>query len=289
MSFKNLLPPSWKTTVQQWLQEDIPSFDYGGFVVGDKLETATLYGKTKGVLSGVPFFEAVFELLNCKVEWILKEGQEFEPISTVAKVTGNAKNILLGERTALNIIARASGIATRARTASKLAQQYNFKGVISGTRKTTPGFRLVEKYSLLVGGADTHRMDLSSMVMLKDNHIVSAGNITTAVKNARKVAGFSIKIEVECQNQKEAEEAIEAGADVVMLDNHKPDDLKRVSKDLKQKYISKSFLIEASGGITLDTLSNFFNDDVDIISLGSLTQSVPHIDYSLKIKRGIND
>jgi len=285
MSFVNLLPPSWKTNVQQWLQEDVPSFDFGGFVVGDKLETATLYGKTKGVLAGVPFFEAIFEILDCKVEWLIKEGQEFEPVAIIAKVSGKAKNILLGERTSLNILARSSGIATRARITSKLAQFHNFKGVIAGTRKTTPGFRLVEKYSLLVGGADTHRMDLSSMVMLKDNHIWSAGNITLAVKNARKVAGFSMKIEVECQNQKEAEEAIEAGADVVMLDNHKPDDLKRVSKDLKLKYVHKNFLIEASGGITVDTLSNFFADDVDIISLGSLTQSVPHIDYSLKIDK----
>jgi len=231
------------------------------------------------------FFEAIFEILDCKVEWLIKEGQEFDPVAIIAKVSGKAKNILLGERTSLNILARASGIATRARITSKLAQMHNFKGVIAGTRKTTPGFRLVEKYSLLIGGADTHRMDLSSMVMLKDNHIWSAGNITLAVKKARKAAGFSIKIEVECQNQKEAEEAIEAGADVVMLDNTKPDDLKRVSKDLKLKYVHQNFLIEASGGITIDTLSNFFADDIDIISLGSLTQSVPHIDYSLKIDK----
>lgn len=268
--------------VKEWLAEDIPSFDYGGFVVGDKEEVAVLLGKAPGVVAGVPFFDAVFREVHCTVEWHLQEGTPFQPIAEVAHVRGPARNILMGERTALNLIARCSGIATLAHHLTSLAQQHGWKGQVAGTRKTTPGFRIIEKYGMLVGGADTHRYDLSSMVMLKDNHVVSTGSITNAVKKARSVCGFSLKIEVECQSQEEAEEAIQAGADIVMLDNFTPAKLKTTACNLKAKY--PHALIEASGGITQDNIAEYFHESVDVISLGLLSQSVPHIDYSLKIR-----
>lgn len=137
---------------------------------------------------------------------------------------------------------------------------------------------------MIVGGCDTHRVDLSSMIMLKDNHIWSAGSITNAVKKAKQVGGFSMKVEVECQSKEEAEEAIEAGADVIMLDNFEPDRLHDVSKLLKEKYKGvHSFLIEGSGGITAHNINSYFGPNVDVLSLGSLSQGVPHIDFSLKI------
>jgi nicotinate-nucleotide pyrophosphorylase (carboxylating) len=161
MSFTNLLPTNWKTKVSQWLEEDTPSFDYGGFVVGDAHQEAVLYGKAIGVLAGVPFFDEVFRQVGCKVEWLLKEGQVVEPGASgrvmIAKVTGPARMILLGERPALNMLARASGIATRAQKLKHLKDRNNWNGVIAATRKTTPGFRLVEKYAALVGGVDQHR------------------------------------------------------------------------------------------------------------------------------------
>ncbi|KAL6065409.1 Nicotinate-nucleotide pyrophosphorylase [carboxylating] [Balamuthia mandrillaris] len=279
-----LLGWGWESVVDEWLREDVPSFDYGGYVVGDKEELAVLLGKGQGgVLAGCPFFDAVFRRVGCTVEWKATEGTSFTPIAQLAYVRGPARYILQGERVALNMIARASGIATLARSLATTAQQHGFKGTIAGTRKTTPGFRLVEKYAMLVGGVDTHRYDLSSMVMLKDNHIISAGSITAAVKKARSVCGFSLKIEVECQNTDEAEEAIQAGADVVMLDNFSPEQLKEGAKLLKSKH--KHVLVEASGGITADTIHQFFCEDVDVISLGALSQGVPHVDYSLKIQR----
>eukprot|EP01115_Flamella_aegyptia_P003025 TRINITY_DN14778_c0_g1_i1.p1 TRINITY_DN14778_c0_g1~~TRINITY_DN14778_c0_g1_i1.p1 ORF type:complete len:182 (+),score=47.19 TRINITY_DN14778_c0_g1_i1:387-932(+) len=180
------------------------------------------------------------------------------------------------------MLARCSGIATLSRQASELAKKHNFQGKVAGTRKTTPGFRIVEKYGILVGGCDTHRMDLSSMIMLKDNHVWSTGSITNAVKKAKSVGGFSMKVEVECQSVKEAEEAILAGADVVMLDNLQPEKLKESAKELKTKY--PHVLIEASGGVTITTLPEYFSEHVDVISMGNLTQGVPHIDFSLKIK-----
>ncbi|KAH9256744.1 nicotinate-nucleotide diphosphorylase (carboxylating) [Batrachochytrium salamandrivorans] len=223
-NFSHLLPTNWKTQVSGWLDEDTPSFDYGGFVVGETLQTAALYCKAKGVLAGVPFFDQVFSQLGCRVEWHYAEGTELDPATTntgrieVARVYGNARHLLLGERPALNMLSRASGIATKARNLKNIKDAHGWHGVIAATRKTTPGFRIVEKYASLVGGVDTHRMDLSSMIMLKDNHIWATGSITNAVKQARSVGGFALKIEVECQSEAEADEAIRAGADIVMLD-----------------------------------------------------------------------
>ncbi|KAF2072993.1 hypothetical protein CYY_005705 [Polysphondylium violaceum] len=284
-----LFPPNAiQTLVRQWLDEDIPSFDYGGAVVGNDIKTAHLLGKQRGIFSGAPFFNEIFTQLNCKITWFIKDGQEFNLDSNgkpfvLAHVTGPSRNILVGERLSLNILARASGIATRAKEMRDLVDQVQWKGKVAGTRKTTPGFRLVEKYSLLVGGLDTHRMDLSSMIMLKDNHIWSCGSITNAVHSARSLGGFSLKIEVECQNKQEAIEAIDAGANVVMLDNYTPDRLAQDSKELKQLY--PHIIIEASGGITPSTIQQYALPTVDIISMGNLTQGVPHIDISLKIQK----
>ena len=166
MDFENLIPQEFNLELSKWLHEDIPSFDIGGFVVGDKPSKATLFGKSNAILAGKPFFTRIFNLLDCSVEWLKEEGSQINPIEKIAFVTGNTNNILAGERLALNIITRASGIATFANELVLLAKKHNFNGRIAATRKTTPGFRLVEKYALLVGGADTHRMDLSSMVML---------------------------------------------------------------------------------------------------------------------------
>jgi len=220
-TYQHLLPPNWASIIPSWLQEDAPSFDYGGYVVGDDCRVATLSGKSPGVLAGAPFFEEIFRQLGCTVEWNIAEGESFSgiPRNAIATVTGPARRLLMGERTALNLLARCSGIAYRARHIQELKFKHGFKGVIAATRKTTPGFRLVEKYGVIVGGCDTHRQDLSSMVMLKDNHIWSKGSITSAVTAARDVCGFSLKIEVECRTEQEADEAVHAGADVIMLDN----------------------------------------------------------------------
>ncbi|KAI8924167.1 nicotinate-nucleotide pyrophosphorylase-like protein [Entophlyctis helioformis] len=292
-NLRHLLPTNWKKTVSSWLDEDTPSFDYGGFVVGETDQTAILYCKAPGVLAGVPFFDEVFAQLGCRVEWFVKEGEEIDPAGgkvEAARVYGKARHLLLGERPALNMLARASGIATMqpaatsARRLSKIKQKHNWHGVIAATRKTTPGFRIVEKYASLVGGVDSHRMDLSSMIMLKDNHIWATGSITKAVQQARKTGGFALKIEVECQSEAEADEAIAAGADVVMLDNFDPPGFAVAAKNLKDRWRGKAaFLIEGSGGLTESNVAPYFGPNVDILSFGAITQSVPHIDFSLKV------
>ena len=278
-----LHPVSVRKLVCQWLEQDTPSFDYGGFVVGEAEETALLLCKSQGILAGVPFFDAIFEELGCKVEWLYNEGSEVSSICTVAKVTGKVNKILLGERTALNCITRASGIATKVKRLGQLKEKEEWHGEIAGTRKTTPGFRMVEKYALLVGGVSTHRYDLSSMIMLKDNHIWTAGNITQAVKDARKVGGFSVKIEVECRSVEEAREAAIAGADIVMLDNFIPEALHKAAGVLKKEF--PKLIIEASGGINEGTITEYFGPNVDVISMGSLTQGYSTVNFSLKIKK----
>lgn len=294
-NLSNLLPANgkWKQTITDYFTEDVPSFDFGGYVVGSKLETAMLYMKQAGMISGIPFAREVFNQCELTVEWNHEEGHFIteEELAkrggkvVLATVKGPANRILLAERTALNLLARSSGIATQSYKTRALASKAGYKGIIAGTRKTTPGLRLVEKYSMMVGGIDTHRYDLSSMVMLKDNHIASTGSITSAVKSARAVCGFAVKIEVEVSNEKDAREAIDAGADVIMLDNFEGPELQTAAQSLKQYYEgqNKSFLLECSGGLTLQNLSSYLCNDIDIYSTSSVHQGCGIVDYSLKI------
>ncbi|TIB32255.1 hypothetical protein E3P86_03189 [Wallemia ichthyophaga] len=297
---EHLLPPSWKSQVQQWLSEDTPSFDWAGFVVGEDEREGKLLGKRKvcvrveqyttsssfdkGVLAGKPFVDEIFKQLDCSVEWHINEGDSFEPVKHIATVRGAVRFLLLGERVALNVLSRCSGIASMSRWFLDTARDAGYEGIIAGTRKTTPGFRLVEKYAMIVGGIDAHRNDLSSMVMLKDNHIWSKGSITNAVQAVRSVAGFSLRLDVEVQDEKEANEAIDAGADVIMLDNIAGEELHAVSRRLKEKWTGKRhFLLETSGGIEAHNLTERLGDSIDILSTSAVHQNVQHIDYSMKI------
>lgn len=288
----DLLPVSsqWKNKITSWIQEDIPDFDYGGYVVGNRHQTASLFCKSDGILCGIPFAQEVYEQCELKVEWHFKEATLLEPSHTesgkikVASISGPAKNILQAERLSLNILSRCSGIATQSYYTIQRARKASYKGIIAGTRKTTPGLRLLEKYSMLVGGIDMHRYDLSQMIMLKDNHIWATGSITKAIESARNVGGFSHKIEVEVQSEDAANEAIQAGADVIMLDNFDHDKLRIVAQSIKQKWNGKkNFLLECSGGLTIDNIEEFLCNDIDIYSTSSVHQGCKVIDYSLKI------
>lgn len=271
---------------RDWLAEDTPSLDPAGVCVGSVEVEARLWCKTPHtVLAGSPFFTAVFTEVGCSVEWLFQDGDNIGPdgLTQTAVVRGPARCLLLGERPALNCLSRASGIATRCSRLRAAATAAGWNGEVAGTRKTTPGFRLVEKYAMMVGGASTHRYDLSAMVMLKDNHIWASGSITQAVKAARSVSGFSSKMEVECRSVEEGREAAAAGADVVMLDNLRPQDLHSAARTLKEEF--PSVLIEASGGITEDNMVQYLSPHVDVVSLGCITQGCPVADFSLKIHR----
>ncbi|KFO36296.1 Nicotinate-nucleotide pyrophosphorylase [carboxylating] [Fukomys damarensis] len=243
-----LLPPTTLAALaDSWLQEDCPGLNFAALATGAVPAQAALWAKSRGVLAGRPFFDAVFAQLSCRVSWLLPEGSRLEPVAKVAEVRGPAHHLLLGERVALNIA--------------------GWSGQVAGTRKTTPGFRLVEKYGLLVGGAACHRYDLGGLVMVKDNHIAAAGSVD--------------KVEVECGSLQEAVQASLAGADLVMLDNLEPEALHPAAAALKAQF--PLVVVEASGGITLDNLARFCGPCVDIISLGMLTQAAPALDFSLKL------
>ncbi|PGH16115.1 nicotinate-nucleotide diphosphorylase (carboxylating) [Polytolypa hystricis UAMH7299] len=306
----DLLPQTYKRMISEWLEEDCPSFDYGGFVVGEAEGEAKLLGKAKGVVAGVPFFNEVFAQLGCTVEWNVKEGDTIEPVTVCAIVRGPMRKILLGERVALNILARCSGIATKTSSLVSILRSHSWPGILAGTRKTTPGFRLVEKYGILVGGADPHRHDLSSMTMLKDNHVWACHNkqqkqstggsdnaptdatiataIPAAVSAARSAGGFSTKIEVECRSIEEAHAAISAGANIIMLDNFSAQGVREAAKTLKDEWASKgkprgSFLVEVSGGLNEGNAAEYAAPDVDILSTSSIHQGVGIVDFSLKV------
>ncbi|CAL5866597.1 uncharacterized protein PFLUO_LOCUS806 [Penicillium psychrofluorescens] len=304
---RHLLPTNYKRLISAWLEEDCPSLDYGGFVVGESEGEARLLGKSKGIVAGVPFFEEVFFQLGCSIEWHVKEGQQITPITHCATVRGPIRKILLGERVALNILARCSGIASKSSALVSALRAQGWTGTLAGTRKTTPGFRIVEKYGILVGGADPHRHDLSSMTMLKDNHVWACANNTAAadggkapsstddksiaeaipraVAAAKAAGGFATKVEVECRSVEEANAAIGAGADVIMLDNFTPEGVRAAAAQLKTEWKAKqrNFLIEVSGGLTEDNAAAYACPDVDILSTSSIHQGTGIVDFSLKV------
>ncbi|RWS30564.1 Nicotinate-nucleotide pyrophosphorylase-like [carboxylating] [Leptotrombidium deliense] len=284
-SFSNILNPViLKELANAWIKEDLPNFDLGAALAADEEVVAKIYCKSDGVLAGIPFANAVFNELNCSPNWCFNEGEHLKgtPTTEVAYVGGKAQRVLLAERTVLNTISRCSGVATTAKRIKNKLQHVNWNGYLAGTRKTTPGFRIVEKYGLLIGGASTHRYDLSNMIMLKDNHInICGGSIKSAVEQTRAVAGFVNKIEVECRSHKEVVEAASAGVDIVMLDNFSVKDAKASSLWLKQR--QPEILIEVSGGITEENILDYAVPTVDIISMGCLVQGYQTVDFSMKI------
>lgn len=283
-----------------WIKEDLPHFDLQGFVCGDAPVVSKIFCKSPGVLAGVPFVNAVLQELQCTPNWFCMEGEWLDtskgPIE-VAYVGGSAVNVLVAERVVLNILSRCSGVATKSRRVRRKLNDLGWEGFIAGSRKTTPGFRMVEKYGLLVGGAATHRYDLSHMIMLKDNHVTICGSMAKAIQKVKAVAGFSSKIEVESRTLEEALEAAKEGVDIIMLDNFQPQvrgkrfdwvfsnrdlqDIAEASKYLKLKY--PHILIEASGGITEENAFRYAKLTVDIISMSSLVQGYEAVDFSMKV------
>lgn len=277
-----LNPVILEDLARQWLKEDQPNLDVGSMVVGDVEVTADLWCKSPGVLAGVPFVNAVLSLLDCELKWLRHEGEWLHPVVKVAEVTGQARRVLLAERVVLNILARASGVASSARRMREILNEVHWDGVLAGTRKTTPGFRMVEKYALLVGGADTHRYDTTSMIMLKDNHLAATGSVEKAVQISKKMGGFTKKVEVECNSVEQAQMAARAGCDVIMLDNFLPKDLATTTHKLKTEF--PGVLIEVSGGITTRNITDYAIAGVDIISSSCLVQGYGAVDFSLKVQ-----
>ncbi len=261
------------------LKEDITSEDIStNAVMSDYcLGSVDLICKQDGIIAGLWVFKRVFELLdeNTSVEFFCKDGDSVKNGELMAKVTGDIRVLLSGERTALNYLQRMSGIATYTNSIAALLQ--GSKISLLDTRKTTPNMRIFEKYAVKVGGGNNHRYNLSDGILLKDNHIGAAGGITNAVTMAKNYASFVRKIEVEVENLDMVKEAVEAGADIIMLDNMSHDDMKSAVS-----FINGRAETECSGNVTKENIAKLIDIGVDYISSGALTHSSPILDISLK-------
>lgn len=261
------------------LQEDISSEDVttNAIMREEKLGMAQLICKQNGVIAGLSVFQRVFELLdeNTKVTMYCKDGDEVKNGDLLAEVTGDIRVLLSGERTALNYLQRMSGIASYTRTVSKMLEGSKTK--LLDTRKTTPNMRIFEKYAVKVGGGYNHRYNLSDGILIKDNHIGVAGGVKEAVMLAKEYAPFVRKIEVEVENLDMLKEALEAGADIIMLDNMTDDDMREAVRLTNGKAET-----ECSGNITKENIARIIDIGVDYVSSGALTHSAPILDVSLK-------
>ncbi len=248
-------------------------------IPAEQMGKGKLVAKAEGILCGVEVAARVFELIDSdiKIEILIKDGESVKYGDEIMRLEGRTASLLKGERTALNLIQHMSGIATAANQATKLVEGTNAS--IADTRKTLPGMRPLQKYAVMTGGAKNHRYNLSDAAMLKDNHIDAAGGITAAVTALKKKIGHMTKIEVETRNLDELKEALAVGADIIMLDNMSPELMKEAVEITDGRAV-----LEASGGITNETLRAVAESGVDIISIGALTHSVKAFDISMYIK-----
>lgn len=261
------------------LSEDITGEDVttNAVMPEKRLGTADLICKQDGVICGLAVFARTFTLLDdsTEVELFAKDGDEVKRGAHIAKVTGDIRVLLSGERTALNYLQRMSGIATATRTMVKLLDGCKTK--LLDTRKTTPNMRVFEKYAVKVGGGCNHRYNLSDGVLLKDNHIGAAGGVAKAIEMARAYAPFVRKIEVEVENLDMCREALDAGADIIMLDNMSADDMAKAVEMIGGRAIT-----EISGNVTAQNIENIKKVGADFVSSGAITHSAPILDLSLK-------
>lgn len=261
------------------LEEDITDVDISTKVLGagETLATVELLAKQDGVLSGMIVFERVFKLLNDQVtiDWQIRDGQTFESGEILAQVQGDVETLLTAERVALNFLQRMSGIATATKRMADLLEGSNIK--LMDTRKTTPGLRILEKYSVRVGGGNNHRYNLSDMIMLKDNHINAAGGVQEAIKLAKERSPYIKKIEVETENLQMVKDAVVAGADIIMLDNMSVAEMKEAIE-----YIDGRAIVEASGNLTAENIERLKTLDINYVSSGAITHSAGIVDLSMK-------
>jgi nicotinate-nucleotide pyrophosphorylase (carboxylating) len=247
----------------------------------DQQSKGIIHVKESGVIAGMPIAEQVFRIVDPALLFISKiqDGAAAEKGAVLAEVSGSTRSILLGERLALNLLQRLSGIATRTRQFVDALEGAPVRLV--DTRKTTPGHRSLEKYAVRVGGGHNHRFGLYDAVMIKDNHIKGAGGIKAAVVAARTQIPHTMKIEVEVESFDQLDEALEAGADIILLDNMSPEAMKRAVDIVKAR--APHIVVEASGQVTLQTIKAIALSGVDVISVGRLTYSVQALDISLDL------
>ncbi|WP_420824113.1 carboxylating nicotinate-nucleotide diphosphorylase [Thermoflavimicrobium daqui] len=268
--------------IREALNEDIGNGDLTteSLVPANHRSQALFIAKQSGVIAGLPVIQLVFEELdtNCKLDYLIEEGEEVERGTAIARITGSTRAILTGERVALNLIQRMSGIATITRQVVKQLEGLECR--VLDTRKTTPGLRILEKYAVRIGGGTNHRYGLSHGVMLKDNHIAMAGSLAKAVEMVRSRVGHMVQVEVEADTLAQVEEALTLEVDAILLDNMDIPTLKQAIQLIDGKVWT-----EASGGITPETVRGIAETGVDAVSLGWLTHSAKALDIGLDFEQ----
>jgi nicotinate-nucleotide pyrophosphorylase (carboxylating) len=266
-----------KKQLSQFLAEDIGKGDITSNLLSKKKITVKIISRENAIVAGASYAKEIFKLKGCSSKILKKDGSKIKPNQTIMIISGNAGNILTCERTALNLLTRMSGIATQT---NNLVKKIPKKTKLYATRKTAPGLRYFDKEAVEIGGGKKHRLTLDEMVMIKDNHIAISESLLSLIKKTKKKYK---KFEVEVENTSDAILAAKEGATIIMLDNFTPAQIKKTIQTLKNQKLRKTILLEASGGITSKNISKYGQTEVDIISVGSITNSVKGIDMSLEI------
>jgi nicotinate-nucleotide pyrophosphorylase (carboxylating) len=276
--------------LQFLLTEDIGQGDITtGLLISEKTEVeAAIIAKEAGIIAGIEEANTLLNSLNLQVEPLVVDGEKIQPQQILLKLYGKAQTILTVERTLLNIISRMSGIATITNKLIKKIKDAKIKVKVACTRKTAPGLLYFDKKAVLIGGGDTHRFHLDDLILVKDNHIAIIGDIKKAILDLKEKSSFSKKIEIETSDIKDVLTSSEAGADIIMLDNFSPKQIKQTIKVLKKEGFYGKILLEASGGITTENILDFASTGVDIVSLSAITNSVKSLDVNLEIIKRTN-
>jgi nicotinate-nucleotide pyrophosphorylase (carboxylating) len=270
--------------IGSFLQEDLGRGDITtqSTLMRSQSAKGRFIAKEPMIVAGLEAAEAVFSTLDSQqqIEAFVSDGDEVESGKVIARTSGFADVLLGGERLALNLMQRLSGIATLTRSYVRAVEGTGAQ--IVDTRKTTPGLRMLEKYAVLTGGGRNHRFGLDDGVLIKDNHVALAGGVATAVERARKAVGHLHKVEVEVSKERDLREAVEAGADILLLDNQTPEETRRLVEVARS--LAPNILLESSGGITLENVRAYAEAGVNLISIGALTHSARAMDISFKIQ-----
>jgi nicotinate-nucleotide pyrophosphorylase (carboxylating) len=269
-----------KRELKRFLDEDIGNGDITSKLLQKREIVARIITREETIVAGTKFVKDIFALKKCKVQILKKDGKIGKENQTILEIRGDVKDVLTCERTALNLLSRMCGIATQTNNLRKQMKSIGSKSKIFATRKTAPGLRFFDKEAVKIGGGEKHRMTLSEMIMIKDNHLAVERSIEGILKKAKKTSG---KIEIEVESQKDAILCARLGADIIMLDNFSPDRIKKTIKKLTELKLRNKVVLEASGRINSRNITKYAETNVDMISIGSITNSVNGIDLSLEI------
>ena len=269
-----------KRELKRFLDEDVGNGDITSKLLQKKRIRAKIITREETVVAGTKFAKYIFSLKKCRTRICKKDGMMAKTNQTILEISGNAGDILTCERTALNLLSRMCGIATQTNNLKKQIKSVGSKSKVFATRKTAPGLRFFDKEAVKIGGGEKHRMTLNEMIMIKDNHLAVEKSIENILEKAKKTGG---KIEIEVESQKDAILCAKLGADIIMLDNFSPDRIKKTIKKLTELGLRNKVILEASGRINSKNIARYARTNVDMISVGNVTNSVDGIDLSLEI------